>query len=321
MKNKFFNSSDELKEAFGIVNSPEHEKYTPFKDCKVGFSIQKQYPSDIRYKPPKRKDGTPDGVALIKIVYTHPTEKDKPIDTSQVPLSIDVSVHSRYLVNHFAYDFDNEKSPTEQSVLLSRKTPKPISINFEGMYFYDHNKKSFLNKRLEKVSGRRILEEVFQKHCNTIHLFKGLKLRMKIVSQSLGLSICWTIIQMCIGILKIVFGRNLKSKEYMVGVIEEFDRKDIELSNSDKIKVFGYEASKNIIITFSITVLATYTIAYFLGDKSQYVTGITSSPLLALCGALVVLWILDHLIPVLLFKVVNLLIRIRIGIGFMKIKA
>jgi len=62
MTDLFFNSADELKEAFGIDNLPGYESYTAYKDRKVGFSVQRQYPPDICYKPPKRKDGNPDTV-------------------------------------------------------------------------------------------------------------------------------------------------------------------------------------------------------------------------------------------------------------------
>jgi len=151
-------------------------------------------------------------------------------------------------------------------------------------------------------------------------MVKGLGLRSKLCFQSLGQSACSKIIQICKWLLRIAFGRNLSSKEFMVGYLKEYKREDMKFNDSDKIKVFGYEASKNVIITFSITVLSAYSIAYVLKDKSQYLSNITKNPLLVMCGALLVLWVVDYILPNLLFWAINLFIKIRNKLAFMKFK-
>ncbi len=177
MTDLFFNSPDELKEAFGIDNLPGYENYIPFKDRKVGFSVQRQYPPDIRYKPPKRKDGTPDTVALIRVLYFHPTEVNEPVNPGKVPLSLSISTHSRYLINHFEYNFDDDNCPTRQSISLSKSTPRPIALDSKSEYFYDHHNNSFINNRSESLKGKEVLDRIFQLHCNTIHVVKGRRLR------------------------------------------------------------------------------------------------------------------------------------------------
>ena len=64
-----FNSATEFFKAFEIGESSKYKNFTPLEDVNVGFSIQREYPGNGRYRPPMRADGTPDVIAIIHVVY------------------------------------------------------------------------------------------------------------------------------------------------------------------------------------------------------------------------------------------------------------
>lgn len=68
----FFESMEEFKKVFKFDEHDEYIEFTPLIDVKIGFSIQREYPEDIKYKPPKTRDGRKDVLSLIHIVYFHP---------------------------------------------------------------------------------------------------------------------------------------------------------------------------------------------------------------------------------------------------------
>ena len=74
MTDLYFKNAQELIDAFGITNNPNYSGITELTDRKAGFSIQRNYPNDILYIPLVSKDGEVDSVALIHVVYSHPSE-------------------------------------------------------------------------------------------------------------------------------------------------------------------------------------------------------------------------------------------------------
>jgi len=143
-----FNSTEEFLKLFSIGNGSSYSSPTILTDRKVGFSIRRNYPKDIRYIPPKTKDGKDDTVALIHIVYTHPTESKGEFDSHRVPIMVEIGTHSLYRANHFDYDFNDPDCPTEESLHVSKSTPQPIALNFIGDFFMTMKKKCFLIERI-----------------------------------------------------------------------------------------------------------------------------------------------------------------------------
>lgn len=65
--NKQF-TAESLVAFFNLGNGSGFEKIIHFIDGTIGFNIEKPYPSDIPFKPPTLKDGTPDTVAIIRVI-------------------------------------------------------------------------------------------------------------------------------------------------------------------------------------------------------------------------------------------------------------
>jgi hypothetical protein len=78
-------TTDELLQLFGDINAEGYTDPIPLADTKVGFSVRKNYPEDIRYKPAKNKAGVPDNIAVIWIVYNENPENKR---TGLIPLRI-----------------------------------------------------------------------------------------------------------------------------------------------------------------------------------------------------------------------------------------
>lgn len=51
MTKQYFDSAQELINAFKISDDKRHTKITPLNDRKVGFSLQREYPKNILYTP------------------------------------------------------------------------------------------------------------------------------------------------------------------------------------------------------------------------------------------------------------------------------
>jgi len=63
-----FNSAEEFLRLFNLGNEYLYSLPTTLTDRKVGFSTRRNYPKDIRYIPPKTKEGKDDTVSLVHLV-------------------------------------------------------------------------------------------------------------------------------------------------------------------------------------------------------------------------------------------------------------
>lgn len=314
-------NSDQLKDIFDIDNIPEkYNDYIPLEDRRVGFSVKRKYPSTIRYIPPQTKDGKPDTVAIIHVVYKHPEESSKKVSTKKVPIFIGITPMSKYLQNHFDYNFDDVDCPTEKSIQISKRTPIPIALESHDEYVYDHNTNTLRDSKNNTISGEQILDNLFQKHCNTIHLFKGLLLRWKLGSKNVAVKICDLLIQFYKWLLKTLFGRTLEPKDPFSGGLKIYIREDMKLLKTEAINIFGYKASRNVIITFCSSVLIFYFLIYLMPIKNKIILDLAKNYLVMVCASIFLLWFLDHPLPVLIFRIINTVIRIRLKLLFMKVK-
>ena len=148
---KPFETTEEFSARFDLKLHPEYYDRVIYTDSKVGFSIKRNYPDNIRYKPAVKKDNTPDNVVTIWVGYTHPQETKKEIDLNKVPLRVRVANMSIYRTHHFDYDFEDPECPTQNSVEHSSSTPKPIGLEYNNEFFYNHEDNVFVNESGENT--------------------------------------------------------------------------------------------------------------------------------------------------------------------------
>jgi len=176
---EYLSSGDQLKGFFNFDSSPEYQEFHSFSK-EVGFSVQRRYPEYSNFAPPKKRDGSPDTFALIRIRYS--PEQVTNENQNLVPISVAIGTHSRYILNHFDYDFTDDDCPTEESVLASKRTPRPLELIFLKDYFFDHKKNTFVDQNGKEIEGIEILNHYYELHLATIDKFKGKVLKWKMSS-------------------------------------------------------------------------------------------------------------------------------------------
>lgn len=124
---KHFENTDEFLAVFKLNEDSRYERATNLLNEKIGFSVQRTYPPEFRYKPPKLKNGEPDTVALIYVSYDYPRTNVENEGSQLVPVAFRIVKHSRYIAQHFDYNFEDEDCPTEESVLGSKVTPNLLA--------------------------------------------------------------------------------------------------------------------------------------------------------------------------------------------------
>jgi hypothetical protein len=180
----YLTNAEELRSILGIRDSTEYFDFKAYTDSEVGFSVKRVYPDNISYKPPKNNDGRPDIVALLHVYYSHPSEINHEISTNAVPIQIDIMPYS--YCNH-SYDFSNPECPTRESIDISNRTRKPIALREKYLYNHESNMliRSYDGKKLR---GRKVLDDLFQEHCDTVHFFKGMIMRLRVFTQETDFS-------------------------------------------------------------------------------------------------------------------------------------
>ena len=320
MSKTFFESAEEFRKEFDLESDQTYIEYRALNDRKVGFSLQRLYPKDIRYIPPKSKDGKPDVVALIHVVYTHPDEAKETFDSERVPLVLRITKYSRYIniKNRICYDFNNDNCPTKESVEISKSTPEPMSLEFIGDFFYDHSRTNFIDSKGNTLSGRQVLDNVFDKHCATVHWLKGLKLRFHVRFNRIRTKINEILIKFLKYLLINAFGRTLEPKDPISSVLGGYSKEDLKMTKTNIIEFRGYKASKNIIVTFCLI----YLILYFIGIKIKLIKDIffNPNPLLVVPIVILILVFLDNVVPKFILWLINKRIKMRLKLYFKKFK-
>lgn len=307
------NSPEQLREIFCLANPDEvYENYLPFPDRIAGFSIEREYPKNLRYIPLKTQNGKAVTVALYHVVYGHPEDTKQPINDAKVPIYISVDLFNKYRATHHEYDFDDPDCPTKESIKLSESSPKPAPLESKNI-FYDHNIGKLIIVSGKAVSGRKLLDSLFRNHCNTVLRWRGIKYRLKKKVHSAKIYICKLGERFCRGLLKCL-GYALPEKVGFDIFSGSYTRKDLQTCKSTDITIFQYKTSKNIVVAFSIIVVIGFVLYFLLRLKLQFVNGLATGSLFVMCSAIVFLWILESVIPRVLLIFVNYFFKKRIAL-------
>lgn len=315
-----FESTQEFQDKFGPERTGEFYDPVHLQDRKVAFSIKRKYPEDIRYKPAIYKNGEPDNIAAIWVIYAHPEESKKEIKLNKVPVRVRVANMSVYRTAHFDYDYDDPEAPTKDSLEESAATPKPIDLEYNDEYFYDHDRSVFIDSAGATLSGIEILNKVFSDHCSTVHWLKGLRLRTKLIAQSKSTGLVSALIIVLEIILKKAFGRTLEESDSISAFYRGYKSDSLKKLNEDSLNVFGYKAAKSVIIIFCIVVILGAYFRYHCSTTGGYLGFVGDSNFLSVVHGLFLLWLLDVIVPFLLFWAINGLIKVRTKIMFMQFK-
>ena len=299
-------TSYQLLALFGDITSAGYLEPIHLTDTKVGFSVQRGYPTNIRYKPARNKAGEYDNIAVIWVVY----EDRLPQGDSLIPIRLRIAMMSKYRSVHWDYDFQAEVCPTKESVLESKKSPQPLDLSLSGEFFYDKALSLLVNSSNEVVTGVQILNAMFNEHCDTVHFLKGLRHRSQKKFDDFIRTVFDPLINAQIWVLKNVFGRTLQERRDRSSFLDGYLIEDCRKSDTDSITLAGYSASKSTIFLYCTLVVI---ICFFVlpTKEDTYVGTLARSEFLMLIHTKFALVILDELLPWLVFQKLNLLIKIR----------
>lgn len=294
-------TAEDLKNTFRIQNDGLYEDFIAFEGGKPGFSIKRKYPSDIPFKPPVRKDDSPDTLAMFRVLYNPEDLPEAELDLTKVPIWIDIGKHSKYQYNHFGFNFDDDDCPTERSLSVSQASPRPIGLSFSEEFFFNHSTNDFVDKDGQHLSGLQVLQSVFDQHCNTT---VGLRRRMWRSIAKIGF-LCEHLISFFEFILRVSFRKRFERSR---SPLAPYRKEDIVLLKAESLQIFGYKTTKNVIVTYAALVLVVYTVSYFTFlRESTFLASIWKHPFLVLCLTFVSLPLLDHQGPNLIRMAVNAL--------------
>lgn len=319
----YFANTDEFLAHFEGLAAKEFFEPIHLNDTKVGFSVKRHYPSNIRYKPAfGQKSQKPDNIAALWVVYTHPDESRRAVVESKVPIRIRIATMSLYRTKHWDYEYDDVEgdSPSKDSVEASLATPKPLDLEYPGEYFFDHSRNGFVDRKGKTVSGLEILDRVFQDHCNTVHLLWGVRLRAKLFAQDKFAGFLGVLTTLLVWTLKSLFGRSIEGDDTMAGLFRSYKPEALKKYGTDSLDVLGYKASKQVVVLFCALVIVASVCRFESGITDDYWASVGGSEFLSLIHGLFFIWLLDVVIPWLLFWTINVTIRLRTAVLFMKLK-
>lgn len=121
-------------------------------------------------------------------------------------------------------------------------------------------------------------------------------------------------------LLSKVFGRTLDVENSYSSFYRGYRREHFKKLGTETVNIFGYKASKSVIVVFCILVAIVYAVKFWLGFRSSYLERIASSTLLAPIHLIIVLWFLDMVLPNGLFVALNYLIKWRVILMHRKLR-
>jgi len=288
-----------------------------FTGQNIGFSVQRCYPDGGRFKPARDQSGKHDSVALLQVEYQFPTEAAP----SNASVTVRIGRTSRYLHTHPGYFFNDPICPTEASLRESRKSVLPAEIS--ATYLFDQTQSSFMTAKGKKLSGREILEEVFQRHCDTFHFLRGEPQQSLWWAKTKMDALCVRGIMLINWALVKFFDREISPDDGATNdiffahlSIEKEKEKELKRIEKDTLTFANYKTSKNMVALVCLLMILGFALYWWHKgthpDLAQFLKQFFSNPILSGCAVFLLFFFVDTLLPKWLFDFRNALIRLRL---------
>jgi hypothetical protein len=303
------NEPSNARELLALFVDPDDRDYKDhvfLQDTPIGFSIQRYYPSDIRFKPAKGPKGD-DDVAVIWVVYGTSKQTQSP---DLVPLRLRIATLSKFRALHWDYNFKHDDSPTEESVIQSRRSPKPMDLSANNEFYFSKKTGGFVDSNGTPIGGRRILDRLFQYHCDSIHPIKGLRWQAPYklsISARQFLDGATSALKY---ILEVVFGRTIDEHQNLSAFLNGYEWKDLKKVSVDSLEIAGYRAAKRVVVMF-IAIVIFGCLILLPPKENTYFASLLNSEFLLAIHSLGLLLVLDELLPNIFFLMLNSSIWLR----------
>ncbi|HEY4832051.1 MAG TPA: hypothetical protein VIH61_05765 [Waddliaceae bacterium] len=281
----------------------------------VGFTILRNYPKDIPFVPAKNKDGDVDSVCMIKIGFL--VRPGAP-ENEEVKLFVTTSKVSRYLLNnHWNYDFNDDKSPTKDSLEESKKSKQPIDLEDLVDYIYNKNTRKIFNVEKEKkeVSLNYIVDKVFKLHLKTVSP-AGLWFRTKIFSKNIISNLVEPIKISLLWFLDFFLGKTIQSDgktNFGIGLIKPYKHNSLYSLADEQVDLFktGIVINKKSAIVVASLVFLMTLISIYCYSPLWWSELKTQIQIVQFSFLLVLVFTVDYIIPHTILVIINLLIKFR----------
>lgn len=309
-----FQSKKDFINSFEFEGTPYYDPIE-LQDTKMGFSIKRKYPENIKYKPPLKQNGDPDAIAVLWVILTD--ERNK---SDNLIVNIRIATYHLWLANHFDYNDDNPESPTKESVEFSNKTPHPLALQNRDKFSFNQTNNHFLDSRNRVVSGIEMLDSIFNEHCETVHAVLSLELKTKRFFRKL---LDYSLMAI-IGTLQLILTRVFQNKLDRNGLSELpvsltlYGYSNLSKEQTEKLDIFGYRTAKETIILFCGIVILLSFLNYKSWLELKYFQHISKDSFLVVTHAIFALACIEYL-PRGLFWVLNHVIKFRAAIAFTNI--
>ena len=297
-----------------LYQKTENEEVIKWSGKDNGFSVLRDYPLDKGFIPVKNKEGEYDTKALIKVGYSidNPSEKKYRVFAS-------VSKYSKYLSDHFRYDFgDESNSPSKEEILASENSKQPVELEDNGRYELDLSTNTIFDKELKRnVTVNEIVNTIYNLHISTISGYKSIIFKSKIgLRNKITENIIPYFVTKLEWVNKNLFGKDIvKSKEnWLSGIFSVYPYSSLQTLYPQNIPFFedkiGLKTSKQGILWIALAILfLTYS-----GCLKDFLT-ITEISLTIVLNV-----IFDTVLPYTVLFVINRLIVVKVWFYSFKIK-
>lgn len=261
-------------------------------------------------------------MAVIWVIYGDDTNGGENSVPDCVPIYARIDITSLYLSKNrwMGFKYSDPTCPTKESVEASSISPKPIGLEFCGDIIYSHGEGAFIDSVGDRYTGLELLDLVSGKFFNTVHRWRGIKLRTKLKVRDCIVRLLGFIPRPLTLVLKVCFGRDVVETDRTIGGLLGYPRSALRKAHEDSWNIVGYRAPKNVIILFCAIVVILVAYGYFNRIENGYLKAIASSNLSAIAHGVILLFLLDGLVPELLFRILNGVIKLRWWLSFLKFK-
>lgn len=299
---------------------------TPWKEnnSAIGLSILKDYPKKGSFIPILDGNGKQDSVVQIRIwclINDLIAEKN----LKKVKLNFAVVKSSRYIFKHNFYGFSDD-SPTEAAIAKSEASKQPIDIEDGSRYELNVNTlKIYDLKNNQYVKPKTVVDDVYKLHLSTINNFF---FQTEIALQKNIIELIDPINKFLEKINLYLFGKKIKeTKNFGVGSITPYAFKDLGDATliPEKTTILGsnlpisYQAAATFVSFFSAIFIINYILHYDVLGLVKFISSITNTFFLAVITIAMLLFV-DRGIPYAILFLINLLIRLKWRLLFLKFK-
>lgn len=276
----------------------------------LGFSVLRKYPHDKGFKPAVTKTGKKDTVVLIRIGCILSESSD-----NKVPLLVTVSKHSQYKWNHFGINFEDKDAPTKESLEESELSKQPVTLEDNSRYLLIDPKKVFDKKNNQEISLRKVVDNIYQEHIETISGRKAVLFRAKLNTKSwfgsIGIPFLIRILKSILGVCGKEFSDNPHAS--LVGIYEPYPWTQIETKFPF---FFPFFKSSHPVSTFNVVWISI--LSLYIWHRWLILTPINETFSLAIIVLLFILF--EYLIPYLIMSFINALIWSRFKLDNLSLK-